>query len=167
MVANENLAPQAGKYARFELERKFLLDRLPEGLEPETRIYDRYITGTRLRLRLAEHPDGRLEYKLNQKESPSPPDYGLMTITSIYLTADEYEVLSILPAAELRKRRYHLGRYSIDVFEGALEGLILAEAEFASEEEMRTHTPPDFVGREVSNDVRYTGGALAYGGQPS
>jgi CYTH domain-containing protein len=167
MVANRNLAPQAGKYARFELERKFLLDRLPEGLGGATTIYDRYIKDTSLRLRLAEHPDGRLEYKLNQKESPSPPDYGVMTITSIYLTAAEYEVLSVLPAAELRKRRYHVGRYSIDVFEGDLQGLILAEAEFSSEEEMRAHPIPDFAVREVSDDVRYTGGALAYGGQPS
>jgi CYTH domain-containing protein len=167
MVANANMASQAGKYARYELERKFLLDHAPEGLEPETTIYDRYITGTRLRLRRVEHPDGRLEYKLNQKESPSPPNYGVMTITSIYLTAEEYEVLCVLPAAELRKRRHHLGRYSIDVFEGGLAGLILAETEFASEEEMHAHVPPDFVGREVSDDVRYTGGELAYGGQPS
>jgi CYTH domain-containing protein len=167
MVANPNMAPQAGKYARFELERKFLLDRLPDGLEGHTALYDRYIVGTSLRLRRAQFPDGSVQFKLNQKESPSPPDYGVMTITSIYLTAEEYEVLSVLPAAELRKRRYHLGRYSIDVFEGELEGLMLAEAEFVSEEEMRTHAPPDFVGREVSDDVRYTGGALAYGGQPS
>jgi CYTH domain-containing protein len=166
MVANRNLAPQAGKYARFELERKFLLERLPEGLTDDAKLYDRYITGTRLRLRLAEHPDGRLEYKLNQKESPSPPDYGVMTITSIYLTAEEYEVLSVLPAHELRKRRHHLGRYSIDVFEGELEGLILAETEFASEEEMRAHRIPDFAVRDVSDDVRYTGGALAADGLP-
>lgn len=166
MVANRNMAPQAGKYARYELERKFLLDRLPEGLGDATMIYDRYITGTRLRLRRAEHPDGRVELKLNQKESPSPPDYGLMTITSIYLTAEEYEVLFALPAAELRKRRHHLERYSVDVFEGNLAGLILAETEFASEEKMRAHVPPGFAGREVSDDVRYTGGALAADGLP-
>jgi len=87
MVANGNLAPQAGKYARFELERKFLLDRLPDGLGDDSRLYDRYIAGTRLRLRRAELPGGTIQYKLNQKESPSPPDYGVMTITSIYLTA--------------------------------------------------------------------------------
>jgi CYTH domain-containing protein len=172
MVANDEppsqarYAPQAGKYARFELERKFLLERVPEGLEDDAAIYDRYIIGTRLRLRRAEHPDGRLEYKLNQKESPSPPDYGLMTITSIYLTAPEYDVLAVLPAHELRKRRYHAGRYSIDVFEGDLSGLVLAEAEFASEDEMRSHPVPEFAVRDVSNDVRYTGARLAAEGLP-
>ena len=157
---------EAGKYARFELERKFLLERAPEGLDDEARIYDRYLTGTRLRLRLAEHRDGRIEYKLNQKESPSPPEYGVMTITSLYLSAHEYEVLEVLPADELRKRRYHLGRYSIDVFEGPLGGLVLAEAEFGSNEEMRAHPIPEFAVRDVSNDVQYTGGWLAANGLP-
>ncbi|MBA3716750.1 MAG: hypothetical protein H0W87_00795 [Actinobacteria bacterium] len=166
MVANEQPAPQAGKYARFELERKFLLERVPDELEDDAKLHDRYITGTRLRLRLAEHPDGRLEYKLNQKESPSPPDYCVMTITSLYLTPHEYEALSVLPARELRKRRHRFGRYSIDVFEGPLSGLMLAEAEFASEEEMRAHPLPDFAVRDVSDDVRYTGGWLAANGLP-
>jgi CYTH domain-containing protein len=167
MVANHNLAPQAGKYARYELERKFVLDHPPQGLEGPTRIYDRYIRGTSLRLRRAEHPGGRLEHKLNQKESPSPPHYGVMTITSIYLSAAEYELLMMLPANELRKRRYHLGRYSIDVFDGELDGLMLAEAEFVSEDEMNTHPVPEFAVRDVSDDVRYTGGWLAANGLPA
>lgn len=167
MVANRNVAPQAGKYARYELERKFLLERIPDGLEGATALYDRYVVGSTLRLRRAQFPDGTVQYKLNQKQSPSPPDYGVMTITSIYLTAEEHDLLTVLPAHELRKRRYHQGRYSIDVFEGPLESLVLAEAEFASEEEMRSHSPPDFVGQEVSADIRYTGGWLAANGLPS
>jgi CYTH domain-containing protein len=167
MVANRNMAPQAGKYARFEFERKFLLERLPEGLAEDSALYDRYIVGTNLRLRRAELPGGQVQYKLNQKQSPAPPEYGVMTITSIYLSAPEYDLLTKLPAKELRKHRYHLGRYSIDVFEGELDGLMLAEAEFASEDEMRAHTPPDFAGPEVSDDIRYTGGWLAQNGLPS
>jgi CYTH domain-containing protein len=166
MVANGNLAPQAGKYARFELERKFLLDRMPEAASGVRAIYDRYVEGTTLRLRRAEHPDGRLEYKLNQKTNPSPPDYGVMTITTLYLSAPEYEMLSALPAHELRKRRYHLGSYSIDVFEEGLAGLLLAEIELGSEEEMQAHPVPEFAVRDVSDDVRYTGGWLAANGLP-
>jgi CYTH domain-containing protein len=166
MVANQQPAPQAGKYARFELERKFLLEHIPDGLDGGSTLYDRYIIGTRLRLRRAEAHDGRVKYKLSQKESPSPPVYSVMTITTLYVTAAEYEVLSTLPAHELRKRRYQTGRYSIDVFEGELAGLVLAEAEFPSEEEMRTHAAPDFAMRDVSDDVRYTGGWLASNGVP-
>jgi CYTH domain-containing protein len=154
---------EAGKYARFELERRFLLDRVPEDAGPANRIVDRYIAGTSLRLRRQDAPE---QYKLSQKVAPSPPDYATTTITTIYLSPEEYELLRVLPARELRKRRHHLGPYSIDVFEGALAGLILAEVTFESDAEMRAHPLPDFALREVSDDVRYTGGTLASDGLP-
>ena len=165
MVANRNLAPQAGKYARYELERRWLVERLPQGADAGSRIVDRYIEGTRLRLRHAEPPHE--QFKLSQKEAPAPPDYALTVITTIYLTPEEYAVFAALPARVLRKRRHHFGRYSIDVFEGELAGLVLAETEFPSEEEMRAHPPPDFAVRDVSDDVRYTGGWLVANGAPS
>ena len=52
------------------------------------------------------------------------------------------------------------------MFGGELEGLILAETEFPSEEEMRAHPIPDFAVRDVSDDVRYTGGWLVENGLP-
>jgi CYTH domain-containing protein len=154
---------EAGKYARFELERRFLLDRVPEDAGPANRIVDRYIAGTSLRLRRQDAPE---QYKLSQKVAPSPPDYATTTITTIYLSPEEYELFLPLPARELRKRRHHVGPYSIDVFEGELEGLILAEVTFESDAEMRAHPLPDFALREVSDDVRYTGGTLASDGLP-
>ena len=161
MVANHDLAPQAGKYARFELERRWLLTSLPDGADAGAAIYDRYIEGTRLRLRRVGS-----EHKLAQKEAASAPDYAVTVITNIYLSREEYDVLAVLPALELRKRRHHLGRYSIDVFEDDLAGLVLAETEFASEEEMRAHPDPQFAVRDVSGDIRYTGGWLVANGLP-
>jgi CYTH domain-containing protein len=154
----------AGKYARFELERRFLLEGVPEGVGPPNRIIDRYLTGTRLRLRRQDSPE---QYKLSQKEAPAAPDYATTVITTIYLSPEEYEVLAVLPGRELRKRRYHRGPYAIDVFEGDLAGLILAELTFESDAEMRAHPLPDFAVRDVSEDVRYTGGALAFDGLPA
>jgi hypothetical protein len=113
MVADENPAPQPGKYARYELERRWLVERLPERADAGSAIVDRYIEGTRLRLRHAEAP--HVQYKLSQKEAPAPPDYARAVITTIYLSGKEYEVFAALPASELRKRRHHLCRYSIDV----------------------------------------------------
>jgi len=164
MVANANMAPQAGKYARLELERRWLLERLPAAAESGTLIVDRYIEGTSLRLRRVDAPHA--QYKLSQKQAPAPPDYARTIITTIYLSPEEYKLLVKLPARELRKRRHHLGRYSIDVFEGSLGGLVLAETEFPSEEEMRAHPLPDFAVRDVSDDVRYTGGWLVANGLP-
>ena len=62
MIVNRGLDQEAGdpKYARFELERRWLVDttRRPslDGY-PMTVIEDRYIDGTRLRLRRMSRPD--------------------------------------------------------------------------------------------------------------
>jgi CYTH domain-containing protein len=141
-----------------------LLEQVPDGLGEGSLIVDLYVPGTQLRLRRVEGAEQ--QYKLSKKEAPAPPDYATTTITTLYLSPDEYELLRVLPGKELCKRRHHIGPYSIDVFEGELAGLILAEVDFASEEEMRAHAPPEFAVREVSDDVRYTGGSLAAEGLP-
>jgi CYTH domain-containing protein len=163
------MTAQAGKYARFELERRFLVEHLPDGIEREHgwRITDRYIKDTELRLRRMEPiHGGDTIFKLGQKHVSSPPDFGRMTITNIYISSAEYAVLANLEALELHKRRYlfeHNARlFSVDVFEDYLFGLVLAETGFDTEEEMGQ--PLDlsaWIAREVSNDSRFTGGALA------
>jgi CYTH domain-containing protein len=163
------MSGQAGKYARFELERRFLLDHVPEGIAQDQgwRITDRYINNTRLRLRRMEPlAGGETVFKLGQKEVPSPPDFSRMTITNIYLSSDEYDVFAVLPACELRKSRHSLDdaerTYGVDVFEGHLAGLILAEVGFENTHEMNDQWhPPPWILQEVSDDIRFTGGALA------
>lgn len=163
------MAAQAGKYARFELERRFLAAALPDGLDRDRgwRITDRYIEGTSTRLRRLEPlAGGETLFKLGRKEVPLPPDYSRMTITNIYLPAGEYGVFAALPARELRKTRHPLTEgghtYGVDVFDGALAGLVLAEVEFATSARMDEQWRlPHWVLREVSDDVRFTGGALA------
>ena len=168
-AADPGTVEQAGKYARFELERRFLVDRLPEPVAGDRgwRIIDRYIKDTQLRLRRMEPiHEGAAVLKLGQKYVPSPPEFGRTTITNIYLSPSEYAVLAGLDAFELRKRRYRVERagavFSVDVFDGHLEGLVLAEISFNTREELdRPLDLPPWVVREVSDDVRFTGGALA------
>src|SRR5919197_304185 len=108
-MANQ-VSQHAGKYARFELERRFLVEHLPEGIEQGRgwRITDRYIKDTQLRLRRMEPiHGGHTIFKLGQKQVPSPPGFD---------TAEEMD-----------------------------EPLDL----------------PSWIPREVSNDSRFTGGALA------
>jgi len=65
------------------------------------------------------------------------------------------ETICILPT--IKKCRYIVpfeGKtWEVDVFEGANSGLIIAEIELENEKE--TFTIPDFIGQEVTNDVRY------------
>ena len=161
-------ADHSPKYARVERERRYLLRGLPPGLEPHAphaQITDNYLMGTRLRLRKSRWvPANEWTLKLTQKHTPRPPDFSRTLITSIYLNEYEYEVLSVFEGNELRKNRYpyeHAGRkFSVDVFLGALHGLVLAETEFDTDEELRDFPAPSFAAREVTNDELFTGGRL-------
>jgi CYTH domain-containing protein len=161
----------ARKYERIERERRYLLSELPPGLkvnDPHAQITDNYITNTRMRLRKSRWPaTNEWTLKLTQKHAPgNPPDFSRTLITSIYLNEYEYEVFSVFEANELRKNRYpyeHEGRkYSVDVFLGELKGLILAETDFDTDEEMDAFPPPPFASLDVTHDELFTGGRLVY-----
>ena len=55
------------KYAVVERERRFLLASLPDGVVSTKQIVDRYVTGTRLRLREVREDDGTVIRKLGHK----------------------------------------------------------------------------------------------------
>ena len=158
----------AGKYARVERERRYLLREAPHGLklsDPHTQITDNYVTGTRLRLRKVREPrTNEWTLKLTQKHTPAPPDFSRALITNIYLSPYEYEVLSIFEGNELRKNRYpyeHEGRlYSVDVFLGPLRGLILAETDFDTDEELDSFNAPSFALLDVTREEMFTGARL-------
>lgn len=149
-------------YARIERERRFLLDRFP-GDAPVIqirRIIDRYIDGTRLRLRQQSDDLGTTIFKLTQKVPSRAAGAQQGFITSMYLSQDEFHIIAQLPSQQLSKTRYSVPPFGIDVFEGSLEGLVLAEAEFESAVESDALTLASFIAREVSNDDRFTGGEL-------
>ncbi|MFN2453251.1 MAG: hypothetical protein ABR577_03425 [Pyrinomonadaceae bacterium] len=158
-----------GKYARIERERRFLLRELPQGLTRASKhkqICDNYITNTRMRLRRVRVPEtNERVWKLTQKFPVAPQDFTRTVITNIYLSPIEYEMLAIFEGNEVRKNRYayvHEERsYGVDVFLGELHGLVLAETEFASDEEMMAFAEPAFAAADVSNDEMFTGGKLA------
>jgi CYTH domain-containing protein len=153
---------KAGKYALVERERRFLLAGPPDGsvVTASRVITDRYLTGTRLRLRRVELAGGGCQWKLTQK-IPAPGAGAVQgLITNTYLSQDEFDVLSALPAAVLTKTRYSLSEVGVDVFEGRLAGLVLAEAEFDSDEEAASFVPPVGCVAEVTDDGRFTGGSL-------
>jgi CYTH domain-containing protein len=109
-----------------------------------------------------QHQDERATaYKLTQKIAAPGAGAQCGLITTIYLSEDEFHVFARLPAARLAKTRHSIPPFGVDVFEGELEGLILAEAEFESAAESDGLVLPAFLGREVSADERFTGGRLA------
>ena len=155
------------KYAHVEEERRFLLKRVLEDLDhPYVKIIDRYISGTRLRLRRIEDASGAvLALKLGQKYRAADQATLHTTMTTIYLNDSEYEVLSRLNGSKLIKRRYAYPyggyAYSIDVFAGHLNGLILAEIQSQQGRTVASLPMPAFARREVTGEQFFTGGNLA------
>ena len=156
------------KYAHIERERRFLVDRAsrPElaGL-PFVRIEDRYVMDTRLRLRrMSDSATGQVVHKLTKKYEAA--DALSRPIVTAYLSEAEYEVFVSLPAGSLSKRRYPVvtphGTFSIDLFDGTLEGLELAEIELADDAALRDLPPPSWAIADVSSDGRYDGDRLAH-----
>jgi len=158
MRKNENMAHE--KYARIERERRFILAQFPSHatVVRDRRITDNYIEGTSLRLRKQSYSDGLTTFKLTQKLAMRGDGAQQGFITSMYLTQDEFQALAQLPARELTKTRFSVPPFGIDVFDGRLQGLILAEAEFDSAGAAEALTVPSFMAAEVSADDRFTGG---------
>ena len=143
-----------GRYARLEDEQRFLLRGLPAGLEEPRLIVDRYLIGTRLRLREVT-AEGRIVRKLGHKVCPDPRRPSRIWHTTCYLDEAELEMLASLPTHVLTKRRWTVrGGGCVDELLGPLEGLILAEGE-------RPLEPPFPHAGEVTDDQRFGGGALA------
>ncbi len=96
--------PGQGRYAHPEREQRWIAKSVPPGATLVASMVDRYIIGTRLRLRRAEGPLG-VVYKLGQKVRDDPGDPETVRLTNMYLSEDEYNALLVLPAAELHKAR--------------------------------------------------------------
>ncbi|MDP9183683.1 MAG: hypothetical protein M3P04_13020 [Actinomycetota bacterium] len=138
------------KYARVEREQRYLLDALPDLAGARVlRITDRYLDGTRMRLRLVEE-DGRPPvHKLGQKIRLDRVSTNAHT--TMYLSPEEHAGLAYLPGHVLRKTRHLLDGWAFDVHES---GLLLAESESA--------TKPWFsVVRDVTDEEAFSGGCLA------
>jgi CYTH domain-containing protein len=160
MRNNSYMPPE--KYARVERERRFLLAQFPSNVTVVRNrlISDNYIEGTTLRLREQHYDDGLTTFKLTQKLPLRGEGSQQGFITSMYLTHDEFQVLAHLPARKLTKTRFSVPPFGIDVFDGLLQGLILAEVEFDSAAAAEAFSIPSFVAGEVSADDRFTGGQL-------
>jgi adenylate cyclase len=81
------------------------------------------------------------------------------------------ELWSLTQGRRLKKRRYVIPhgdlKIEVDAYEGDLEGLMVAEIEFPSEEEAKAFEPPGWLSEEVTGDHRYLNETLAAAGVPS
>ncbi len=162
---DEELA--AHKYSHVERERRFLVDPLKRPSLDGCRsilIEDLYITDSRCRLRrMTDSVGGRVVLKLSKKYDVLDPLARPLVTT--YLTTEEYALFAALPGHWLRKRRHAVpsasGEFGIDLFEGALAGLELAEIEQPDAASLAAVQLPEWARSEVTYDPDFKGGTLA------
>lgn len=154
------------KYALVERERRFLVAALPPDTPTARRtITDLYVDGTRIRVRrtdgfAADAPE--VARKLTQKVPDAAATGGRRgTITTIYLDETEYDLPSRLPGRWLTKVRLSHPPMGVDVFEGVLAGLIIAEVEFDHDAAMSAFVAPAWCGPEVTDHSGFSGANLA------
>lgn len=156
-----------------EIERKFIIDALPAGLDlwsyPGEKIDQGYLANTsdgadRIRRKgdkffwtfkraLGGHVAERIELECE-------------------ITKEQFETM--WPGTEgrrLEKTRYkipHDGHViELDVFEGDNTGHMLAEVEFASTSDSDMFTPPEWFGTDVTPDKRFGNSNIAEAGFPA
>jgi CYTH domain-containing protein len=150
----------------LEIERKFLVDRLPGGLGEGDRIEQGYLAigddGVEVRVRRRG-----ADTTLTIKSGPG------MTRTEVELDVDAERFEALWPLTEGRRvnKTRHLiplggdVTVELDVYSGAHDGLLTAEIEFPSEEASEAFDPPAWLGREVTGDGDYANQALAMKGR--
>ena len=148
------------KYAVVERERRFLLASLPEGVDSTKQIVDRYLTGTRLRLREVREDDGTVTRKLGHKvrltEGPAE-----VACTNFYLDDAEWAALGALPARVLRKKRHMVHRDGLTVaIDEHEDGTLVAEID---DGDQPSGFVPEWLGttEDVTGDEGWTGARLA------
>ncbi len=145
----------------MEIERKFLIPRLPENLSSfPCRTLEQAYLCTEPVVRVRRSDDSYiLTYK--SKGLMSREEYNLP------LTAESYEHLKAKADGNIiSKKRYLLPlpdglTIELDVFAVPFEGLLLAEVEFPSEEEANAFVPPEWFGEEVTWSSEYHNSTLS------
>jgi adenylate cyclase len=151
----------------MEIERKFLLERVPDDLPEGLEIEQGYLAvgedGVEVRVR--RYGDERT---LTIKSGPAH------VRTEEEFELDERRFEALWPLTEGRRivktrHRVDLGEdltAEVDVYADAHEGLAVAEVEFADEAASDGFEAPGWLGREVTGEARYANQQLALHGPP-
>jgi CYTH domain-containing protein len=138
----------------MEIERKFLLKELPKNLDsyPVRQLEQGYLCTAPV-VRIRKDND---KYELTYKGKGSM----IREEHNLPLTKDAYEHLrEKIDGRLIAKKRYMIpyDKYTIelDIFEGDLAPLTLAEVEFSSEEEANTFVAPDWFAEDVTFSKLY------------
>ncbi len=165
LAHDERHAPETAT-GTFERERKFLVVESPTLPDAGTELRQGYLAIDKtvsVRVRDADEEGCTLTIKAGR---------GAVRTELEWPISDEQFAAAW---EQTRGRRVHKTRYrlpidghigELDVFHDELDGLVLVEVEFDSDDEMAAFEPPAWFGSEVTDDVAYTNASLSANGAP-
>ncbi len=139
----------------MEIERKYLVDTLPDHLETyPCRILEQGYLNTKPVVRIRRDNE---KYELTYKSG------GLMSRQEYNLPLDQasYEhLLTKIDGRLIKKKRYMIPLSSaltaeLDIFEEDLAPLMLVEVEFQTEDDANAFSAPDWFGEDVTFSGKY------------
>lgn len=145
----------------MEIERKFTIKSLPENLSQyDYRTLEQGYLNTSPVVRVRREDD---QYYLTYKGK------GFLVREEYNLALTQEAYLHLREKADgliITKKRYliplnHKLTIELDIFEGPLAPLVLAEVEFESEEEALAFTPPEWFDKDVTKDPSFSNSALS------
>lgn len=151
----------------LEIERKYLVYKLPDNLEnyKSYEIQQGYIVAF-------EEIEVRVRKKGN-KFFQTIKSSGNLKREENEIDLSEKQFYKLWPLTEgkrIEKTRYEIPfcdwLIELDIYSGELNGLIVAEVEFANEEESKSFKPPTWFKMEVTKDKRYKNKNLSLYGSP-
>lgn len=151
-----------------ERERKFLVDAVPDDLDSAATVQLRqgYLAaddGRSVRVRDAGSDGCTLTVKAGRGIERTELEWSI--------TRQEFEAAWPHTDGQRIEKTRHLIPFGdhvieLDVFDGDLDGLVVAEVEFDSISASDDFEPPVWFGRDVTDDGRYTNASLALHGLP-
>ena len=157
----------SGRGESLEFELTFLARALPEGLAnwPSMRLTDVYVPANPVmhpRLRLRQKGEA---YEITKKVPLNSADASAHTEITIPLSPDEYRDLAGLNGRRVEKIRYSGlidgNPAEVDVFVGALQGLVLIDFEFSDREQLEKFVVPRICLADVTQEEFIAGGMLS------
>ena len=149
----------------IELEKTYLAKSIPGDISilKSKEVHDVYFPASE------EHPNLRLRksgdtYEMTKKTPVVEGDSSKQKEETIGLTVKEFESLSKVEGKSVRKIRYYFDydghTAEIDVFQDALEGLVLIDFEFDNEEIKNAFEMPVFCLADVTQELFIAGGMI-------
>jgi CYTH domain-containing protein len=140
----------------IEIEKTFLVKQFPKNISSykSQKIRQGYLSSTFSPLRIRQRGN---KFEITKKISLKEGDFSSVNEINIPLIEFEFNKLWPLVEKSLEKTRHIIPIKNnliaeLDIFEKELKGLFFVEVEFTSQEQMASFNPPNWFGKDITQE---------------